>query len=156
MTLVDSPVFGVASSASSLDESELSLQRMYFAIPDSVLPQPSWIDVVDIEIKELLLLSEGWDGVAAYLVSVEAVSGARRLAAKISEALPLLRRPTVTPSIDGRVVLEWHSPSRHIDFIVGRESIEVFYEDGEQGLDWEGALSESPIDPVAFLAGHNW
>lgn len=156
MTLVDSAVFGVASSASSLDESELSLQRMYFAIPDSVPPEPSWIHGVDIEIKELLLLSEGWDGFAAYLVSFEAVSGARRLAATISEALPRLRRPTVTPSIDGRVVLEWHSPGRHIDFTVGRKSIDVFYEDGRQGVDWEGPLPESPIEPLAFLAGHNW
>ena len=156
MTLAEPAVFGAASSASSLDESALSLQRMYFAIPDSRAPRPSWLHRVDIEIKELLLLPEGWDGVAAYLVSAEAVSGARRLAATISEALPRLRRPTVTPSIDGRVVLEWHSPGRHIDFTVGRESIVVFYEDGEQVLDWEGPLSDSPIDPLFFLASHGW
>ena len=156
MTLAEPAVFGAASSASSLDESALSLQRMYFAIPDSGVPRPSWIHEVDIEIKELLLLPEGWDGVAAYLVSAEAVSEARRLAEEISEALPRLRRPTVTPSIDGRVVLEWHSPSRHIDFAVGRESIDVFYEDGELGQDWEGPLPDSPIKPLIFLASHSW
>ena len=156
MTLVEPAVFGAASSASSLDESALSLQRMHFAIPDSVAPRPSWIHGVDVEIKELLLLSEGWDGVGAYVVSVEAVNGARELAEEISEALPRIRRPTVTPSIDGCVVLEWHSPGRHIDFTVGRESIVVFYEDGELGLDWEGPLPDSPIEPLAFLAGHNW
>lgn len=156
MTSADPAVFGVASSASSLDESALSLQRMYFAIPDSRAPRPSWLHEVDVEIKELLLLPEGWDGFAAYLVSAEAVRGARSLAAKISKTLPRLRRPTVTPSIDGRVVLEWHSPSRHIDFTVGRESIEVFYEDGELGQDWEGPLPDSPIEPLIFLAAHTW
>ena len=156
MTLVEPAVFGAASPASSLDESALILQRIHFAIPGSLAPQPSWIHTVDAEIKDLLLLSEGWDGAAAYAVSTEAVSGARRLAAEICEALPALRHPTVTPSIDGCVVLEWHSPDRHIDFTVGRESIEVFYEDDEQGLDWDGPLLSSPLNPLAFLAAHSW
>lgn len=147
---------GAAPSASSLDESALTLQRMHFAIPGSLALRSSWIHAVDIEIKELLLLSEGWDGAAAYPVSVEAVSDARALAAEICNALPALRHPTVTPSIDGRVVLEWHSANRHIDLTVGRESIEVFYEDDEQGLDWDGLLPDSPLDPLAFLAAHNW
>ncbi len=156
MTLVESAVFGAASPASSLDESALTLQRMHFAIPGSLAPQSSWIAAVDIEIKELLLLSEGWDGIAAYPVSTEAVDGARRLAARICHAVPGLRRPTVTPSIDGRVVLEWHTANCHIDFTVGRESVEVFYEDDARGLDWDGPLPESPHDPRAFLAAHSW
>jgi len=156
MTLVETAVFGTASPASSLDESALTLQRMHFAIPGSLAPQSSWIHAVDIEIKELLLLSEGWDGAAAYPVSTEAVSGARTLAAEICNALSALRRPTVTPSIDGCVVLEWDSPGCHIDFTVGRESIEVFYEDDAQGLDWDGPLLESPLNPLAFLAAHSW
>ena len=156
MTLIESAVFGAASPASSLDESALTLQRMHFSIPGSLAQQPSWIHAVDIEIKELLLLSEGWDGTAAYPVSTEAVNDARRLAAEICDALPALRHPTVTPSIDGGVVLEWHSPNRHIDFTVGRESIEVFYEDDEQGLDWDGPLPDSPLNPLTFLAAHNW
>ena len=153
---VEPAVFGAASPASSLDESALTLQRMHFAIPGSLAPQSSWVHAVDIEIKELLLLSDGWDGAAAYPVSIEAVSDARALAAAICNALPALRHPTVTPSIDGRVVLEWHSPIRHIDFTVGRDSIEVFYEDEEQGLDWDGLLPDSPLDPLAFLAAHSW
>ena len=156
MTPVESAVFGVASPASSLDESALTLQRMHFAIPGSLAPQSPWIHEVDIEIKELLLLAEGWDGTAAYPVSTVAVGDARNLAAEICGALPALRRPTVTPSIDGRVVLEWHSPGRHIDFTIGRDSIEVFYEDEEQGLDWEGPLPHAPLDPLTFLAGHSW
>ena len=156
MTVVEPAVFSAAPPASSLDESALTLQRMHFAIPGSLAPQSSWIHAVDIEIKELLLLSEGWDGAAAYPVSIEAVSDARALAAAICNALPALRHPTVTPSIDGRVVLEWHSPGRHIDFTVGRESSEVFYEDDEQGLDWDGPLLESPLNPLAFLAAHSW
>lgn len=156
MTLVESAVFGVASPASSLDESTLTLQRMHFALPGSLAPQSSWIRAIDVEIKELLLLSEGWDGAAAYPVSTVAVDVARNLAAEICGALPALRRPTVTPSIDGRVVLEWHSSDRHIDLIVGRDLIEVFYEDEEQGLDWEGPLLEAPLNPLTFLAGHDW
>ena len=156
MTVVEPAVFSAAPPASSLDESALTLQRMHFAIPGSLAPQSSWIHAVDIEIKGLLLLSEGWDGVAAYPVPVEAVSEARALAAEICGALPALRHPTVTPSIDGRVVLEWHSPTRHIDFTVGRDSIEVFYEDEEQGLDWDGLLPDAPLDPLAFLASHSW
>lgn len=156
MTLAEPSVFGAAPLASSLDESALVLQRMHFAIPGSLAAPRSWIHEVDIEIKELLLLSEGWDGIVAYPVSPAAIGAARDLAAEICGALPALRRPTVTPSIDGRVVLEWHSPGRHIDFTVGRDSIEVFYEDEEQGLDWEGPLPNAPLNPVTLLAGHNW
>lgn len=156
MTLVEAAVFGAAQLASSLDESRLTRQRMHFAVPDSLAPESSWINEVDIEIKELLLLAEGWDGAAAYPVSAEAVSGARTLAAKIGSALPALRRPAVTPSIDGRVVIEWNSSGCHIDFTVGRDLIEVFYEDEEQGLDWDGPLRDAPRDPLALLAAHGW
>ena len=72
----------------------------------------------------------------------------------IGGALPALRRPTVTPAIDGSVVLEWHSPTHHIDFTVGPDSIEVFYEVARKG--WEGPLSQAPIHPCAFLADHDW
>ena len=129
---------------------------MHFSIPGSFASQPSWIHATDVEIKELLLLSEGWDGAAAHPVSTEAVVGARELAAEVCAALPGLRPPTVTPSIDGRVVLEWHSSDGHIDFTVGRESIEVFYEDYEQGLDWDGPLPDSPLHPLTLLAAHSW
>lgn len=156
MTLAEPAVFGAASLASSMDESALTLQRMHFALPGSFAVPSPWLHAVDVEIKELLLLSEGWDGAAAYPVSVEAVSCARRLLADIGTALPELRQPTVTPSIDGCVVLEWHSVGRHLDFTVGRQSIEVFYEDDEQGSDWEGPLPESPLDPFALLAAHRW
>lgn len=156
MTLVESAVFGVASRASSLDESALTLQRMCFAIPSSLATRPSWIDEVDLEIRDLLFLLEGWDGVAAYPVSTDAVGTARRLAAEICSALPTLQRPTVTPSIDGRVVLEWHRSDCHIDFTVGRGSVEVFYEDEGQGLVWEGPLADSSVDPLAFLSARSW
>ena len=125
------------------------------AVPGSLAPQPSWIRAVKSEIRELLLLSEGWDGAAAYPGSAEAVGGTRRLAAEIYLAWPALRHPTVTPSIDGRVVLEWHSSNRHIDFTVGRESIEVFYQDDEQDLEWDGPLLDSPLDPLTVLAAHS-
>lgn len=121
-------------------------------LPDFQAPS---VDV-DTKIGDLLLLLEGWDGVAAYPVSADAAGRARSWAAEVCGALPTLRRPAVTPSIDGRVVLEWHSSDRHIDFIVGRDSIEVFYEDEGQGLCWEGSLADSPVDPLAFLAAHNW
>ncbi len=127
---------------------------MQSAIASSLTP-PRWIRDVDIEIKELLLLPEGWDGFAAHPVSSDAVDSARELAAAICEALPMLGRPAVTPSIDGRVVLEWHHPDHHIDFTVGRVSIEVFYEDIGKDLSWEGTLADSPVDPLAFLAARS-
>jgi len=156
MTLAEPAVFSAALPASSLDESELTLQRMHFAIPGSLATRSSWIDKVDAEIRDLLFLLEGWDGVSAYPVSTDAVDGARRLAAKICDALPDLRRPTITPSIDGCVVLEWHRSDRHIDFTVRRDSIEVFYEDVGQGVGWEGPLADSPIEPLVFLAARSW
>ncbi len=156
MTLAEPAVFSAASPASSLDESELTLQRMHFALPGSLAVPSSWLHAVDVEVKELLLLSEGWDGAVAYPVSAEAVDRARRLLAEIGAALPALPRPTVTPSIDGCVVLEWHSSERHIDFTVGRDSIEVFYEDDKQNVGWDGPLAHSSLDPLAFLSVHSW
>ncbi len=155
MTLIEPAVFGAPSQTFTSTAPEVAVQVMYFAVPSSHTAPPRWIDAVDIEIKELLLLSEGWDGIAAYSVSTDAVDIARRLAAEICEAVPALRRPTVTPSINGRVVLEWHWSDRHVDFTVGRDSIEVFVEDEERCLDWEGPLADCPVDPLVVLATLN-
>lgn len=111
-----------------------------------------WVHDVSMEIKELLLLSEGWDGGVAMSISGAAASIARQLAEQASAVVPRLLRPAVTPTVDGRVVLTWHRHDAHIEVTLSASGAEVFYEVEESGEEWEGELEDSPRNPADLLS----
>ncbi len=132
-------------------------QYTYFGSPISHTQRISdWLRLTSSEIKELLLLGRGWDGVAAYPIAPAAVNNAQRLAQKIGQIAPNLPRPTITPTIDGQVVLEWHTDTHYVDFTVGSKAVIVFYNDEAEGIEWEGPLDEAPINLKVFLSEHCW
>lgn len=156
MTPAGSAVFGRAQQASTscpLPRHEtMSAHDVYLGATTRAADQHSdWLHDVQVDIKELLLLNSGWDGTVADPVSLQAVENSRQLIASVHEALPTLRRPVVTPTIDGRVVIEWHSNEAHFDLNVGNVDVLVFCEARDEGIEWEGSAQEIPINPGEFL-----
>ena len=156
MVLVESPVFGAKLSNTTLNE--LSVPRpVYFGIPTSLSRKaPEWLHSVANEILDLLNLGEGWDGELAYPISPEAASRAVKLAHRIKEFHPELPHPTVIPTVDGGVALEWYTKTHYIDFTVEAEIVYVSYGDRTADIEWEGPLGSSPIPPEIFLMEHRW
>ena len=156
MALVESPVFGAKPSNTTLDELSVP-QNVYFGIPTSLSRKaPEWLHSVENEILDLLNLGEGWDGELAYPISPEAAGRALTLAHRIKRLHPELPHPTVIPTIDGGVALEWYTKTHYIDFTVEAEIIYVSYGDRTADIEWEGPLGSSPIPPEIFLREHRW
>lgn len=156
MALVESPVFGAKPSNTTLDELSVP-QHVYFGIPTSLSRKaPEWLHSVENEILDLLNLGEGWDGELAYPISPEAAGRALTLAHRIKRLHPDLPHPTVIPTIDGGVALEWYTKTHYIDFTVEAEIIYVSYGDRIADIEWEGPLGSSPIPPEIFLREHRW
>ena len=139
-------------------EAESLRKRIYFSEPKAwVNPQGGWLSSVNEEIQELLLLQTGWDGELAETVAVSTVRKAQFLACRIWDELPGLPRPTITPGIDGSVVMEWHTQSHMIEFVVGVDPLYLYMFDDSQDLEWEGYYGDDcPIDPLAFLNCCPW
>lgn len=155
MALAEPPVYGAKPSSITTDELAIPRQA-YFGVPTSfVAKTPPWRHSIDNKIFDLLDLAEGWDGEFAYQIMPEAVHNARKLADVIGQSYPDLPRPTITPTIDGKVFLEWYTMTHSISFTVGR-TIDVFYIDEAMEIEWEGPLELSPVPPGVFLREHHW
>lgn len=155
VALAESSVYGAKPSNITTDRLSIP-QQSYFGVPTSfVTKTPPWRHSVDNKIFDLLDLAEGWDGEFAYPIMPEAVYNSRKLAYIIGRYYPDLPHPTITPTIDGKVVLEWYTTSHSISFIVGR-TIDIFYRDEAVEIEWEGPLDLSPVHPGAFLREHYW
>lgn len=156
MTPTGSAVFGRAQHASTSSplprRDTMSAHDVYLG-PTTVAVQQhrDWLHDVQVEIKEFLLLNAGWDGTVAEPISLRAVENSRRIIGALHQALPALKRPVVTPTIDGRVVIEWHSSEAHFDLDIGDADVLVFYEARSEGIEWEGPAPDVPINPEEFL-----
>lgn len=159
MALAESPVYGAKPSNITTDRlfaSQPIPQQSYFGVPTSFITKtPPWRHSVDNKIFDLLDLAEGWDGEFAYRIMPEAVYNSRKLAYIIGQYYPDLPHPTITPTIDGKVVLEWYTITHSISFIIGR-TIDIFYRDEAVEIEWEGPLDLSPVHPGVFLREHCW
>ena len=156
MALVEPLFYGARPSNTTLDELSVP-QHVYFGIPTS-LPRraPEWLHSVKNEIIDLLNLDEGWDGELAYPISPKAAGRAFELAYRIKKLHPDLPHPTVIPTVDGGVALEWYTRTHYIDFTVEAEAIYVSYGDKSADIEWEGPLDSSPISLAMFLTEHRW
>lgn len=110
-----------------------------------------WSHDVCIEIKELSLLANGWDGDVASAISASAIELAIQVALQVANLIPQVMRPSVTPTVNGGVVLEWHSAEVHVEISVENQQVGVFYETMDPPDEWEGSLDEAPLNPAAIL-----
>ena len=97
-------------------------------------------------IRNLRWLSAGWDGPDSPAMDLAAVEHACRLISHLAAAWPDLRPPTVTPTPDAGVFIEWYSPIRSVAFTVRGQDVDLCYEDTTSGDDWEGQFGNLPND----------
>lgn len=102
------------------------------------------------ELEALLDLEPNWDSYGAHPVRSSAFVQAIRLLAAVL-ATPV-RRPSIVPTPEGGIQLEWHEPDADLEFeIHPAGGIEVFLEMGD-GETWEGPLVNSKWRLEQFLA----
>lgn len=111
-----------------------------------------WLHEVRVQIKELLLLDEGWDSSVAAPISGNSVQEAINFLTLVAEAVDGLRRPYVSPTANGGVNLEWHVPEAHFDVTVEDGDARIFA--SAPGGEWEGFVREIPTDAIGVLFLH--
>jgi hypothetical protein len=113
-----------------------------------------WSHDVCIEIKELSLLSRGWDGDVANSISTSAIDLSRQIAIQVANLIPEVMRPSVIPTVNGGVALEWHTALAHLEIVVEGQKVDVFYSVTDPPDEWEGSLDEARVNPAAILQRH--
>ncbi len=113
------------------------------------LPKEGWLRDVKAQIAELLFLDEGWDSSVAAAISGSDVEKAIEWVDIISEAVTEIRRPYVSPTVNGGVNIEWHVADAHFDLTVEDGEVDVYA--SATGVDWEGPIREIPVEAVAVL-----
>lgn len=146
----------------SLWELELPQSRSHvnlYAVQGALaayLPRPAgweWLHDAVVQLKEFLLLSEGWDGMGARPIEGLAIERARALLERLVEVQPTLARPFIAPTIRGGVALEWHADPIEVEIVIEpEEPVMIYGTDGER--EWEGPLGESPLEAFDLLLGH--
>ncbi|MDZ7751399.1 MAG: hypothetical protein U5S82_07000 [Gammaproteobacteria bacterium] len=107
----------------------------------SVASQPGWLQEITERLNELINLPENWDSYGAKPVYVECAIHTLRLLSEISK--PQTPIPTVIPTSEGNLQVEWHLNGIDLEVkVLAIDRLEVFFEDeASQGPEWEGELS---------------
>lgn len=110
-----------------------------------------WLFDALIQIKELDLLPDGWDGTVAPPPTAASRQWAASFLELVHGNVPGIRKPVIAPTINGGVSVEWHRGDAHIDF--ERENGEVrVYATADDGYEWDGELGEqTPPEAFAIL-----
>lgn len=113
-----------------------------------ILGRQDWLHEVRVQIKELLLLDEAWDGAVASPIDSAAVDWAVQVVTLLNQHIKGLRRPYVSPTANGGVNLEWHAANAHFDITVEDEV--WVYAAAEQ--EWECSIRELPAAAFEVLS----
>lgn len=141
-------------------EDEPSGESTVVAIPapstesDRELRPSPWIAAVATRFAELLTLPRDWDGHGGDSVASENVEAAGRfLAAVMAPSTPA---PTIVPTSDGGLQLEWHRAGFDVELPFGDEDSPLLYvAEVDSGREWEGPAVEgfSEFDLAHRLGG---
>lgn len=133
------------------DESEsaaaLSRQSVFFVppVPSSAVSfaepiNPSWLPAALRELSSFAELRPNWDGYQAAPVGLSAIATAARVLRGLP---PSLRRPTLTPTAEGGISLQWQRGGHDFSLEVTESRPAVVYaQSGDRW--WEGPLDEAP------------
>lgn len=94
--------------------------------------EPRWLYPILQSLREFSKLSAGWDSYGAKPVRIEAAVAVLRIAATRlgEETVP----PTVVPTPDGGLQMEWHGRQQHLEIQVGPDgAASAYYENATTG-----------------------
>jgi hypothetical protein len=104
------------------------------------LIEPAWERGVEQQLRELLLLREGWDGFGAGPVRRDVIL----FAVSILEAImrPNTPAPHITPMSHEGIMLEWHENSVDLEIEIERPgALWMSFDDVIEGIEEERSLS---------------
>lgn len=149
---------GVAllSSQAAVRSLPRRIQRRQKHVSSTVLYESTkmvtWRDSTVSKVRNLRWLSTGWDGPDSRPISPTAIDMAIGIVGALAEDMPNLTGPTVVPTPYFGVYIEWYSRTCTIAFTINEDStVEVDYEDQDNGLKWEGDLEDTPYDELYRL-----
>ena len=104
---------------------------------------PRWVIPATDRLTHLSKLQQNWDSYGASPVSTQAITFAIQVMNEImAERTPL---PTIVPTADGGVQLEWHLAGIDLEVEVSSEGIlSVLYEDAADQQPWEEEFAFIP------------
>ena len=121
---------------------------------------PEWQADTLKRVRNLRWLAPGWDGPGSPAMHRTTVDVACFLIDKLAESLPTLRPPTIVPTPEAGIFVEWYDPTCSIGFTVRHAgSVEVCYEDADRDIEWEGGIGKLQSGQAKRLAEHltqNW
>jgi len=79
------------------------------------MPEPNLSPGISARLHELSLLKNGWDESDALKINSEALKAARSVLRRLSLLRPF-QDPSIVPTFDGFLQLEWHNTSRSLEF----------------------------------------
>lgn len=102
--------------------------------------KPAWLAAAAQAMSEIMNLPTNWDSYGALPVRPTAILAALSLLFEIMQAdTPA---PTVVPTVQGGVQLEWHTHGIDLEIeILSLGRLSAYYEDHEQNAEWEGEIT---------------
>jgi hypothetical protein len=109
--------------------------------------RPAWLGRVAERIDSFLKLPENWNSYGAKAIKAHFAKFAGIFVQSVAE--PSLPEPSVVPTVQGGVQVEWHT--RGIDLEVRFEAgdrISVSFEDRREGLEWQSEFKFNDVNPL--------
>ena len=115
------------------------------------LASARWFRPVLNELAASVRLPRGWDTYDGAPVSTSVASGTFSFLSRILE--PSSAAPAVVPLADGGVQLEWHRGGLDVEvsFSPGDARPEIYVNDLEAGIEWEGDPTSPEFDEIRPL-----
>ena len=144
--------YWLANGISSVQSDQYTLserdrpQRIWVSISKDELvieqedEKPAWLVPAAQAMSEIMNLPVNWDSYGALPVRLTAILSALELLFEIMQANT--PAPTVVPTVQGSVQLEWHTHGIDLEIeILSPGRLSVYYEDHEQHTEWEGEIT---------------
>lgn len=111
---------------------------------------PSWLLEFARRINQFEFLGPNWNSYGSRAVDPQSiVSALRALASIMHEDRPT---PTVVPTVEGNLQLEWHLGGMDLEVVVEPRGPRYAYFADASGFEWEGEVSSDPNDLMQFVA----
>ncbi len=115
-------------------------------------PVPSWLDESLQKLQEILELEDNWDSYGAPRVGIKRVQAALEVLLEITPTLA--PTPSLVPTADGGVQIEWHRDGIDLEIeVVSHLRTVVYFADLQTGEEWEDDLDDQKIHVIRQRLG---
>jgi len=113
----DPPISGLRQATNFADEPKMNQ------------PADAWLPRAFDRLQELMLLPSGWDGEGGRSITPAVASAAFNMLDRLASRASL--EPSLVPTREGRLQLEWHEPTGHLEAEINPDgsAVHVWYHD---------------------------